>query len=52
MKYPNNDEYNGYWMYHKRFGEGLFRDAKTGTIERRLYEFDNPVKRLEVICKQ
>jgi hypothetical protein len=39
-------------MYHKRFGEGFFRHANTGTIERALNEFDNPVKVLKVNCKK
>ncbi len=48
MKYPNNDEYDGQWKRYKH-GEGVFKEASTGRVERRLYE-DGEVKEvLEVI---
>jgi hypothetical protein len=49
INYPNNDEYDGQWKESLRHGEGVFKEASTGRVERRLYE-ENEVKEvLEVI---
>ena len=50
MKYSNNDEYDG--QFRKGFGrhgEGVFKEASTGRVERRLYENDKVKEVLEVI---
>ena len=39
-KYENNDEYDGQWIDDSRHGEGIFKEASTGRIERRIYEED------------
>jgi hypothetical protein len=48
MRYPNNDEYDGKWKYN-RHGEGVFKEASTGRVERRLYDWDEVKEVLEVI---
>jgi hypothetical protein len=49
MKYSNNDEYDGQWKEHWRHGEGVFKEASTGRVERRLYEKHRVKEVLEVI---
>jgi hypothetical protein len=58
MKYHNKDEYYGKFgnqfgnQYQRiiiRQGEGVFIEASTGRVERRLYENDVVKKVLEVI---
>ena len=49
MKYNNGDEYDGQWKIWKRHGEGVFKEASTGRVERRLYEDDEVKEVLEVI---
>ena len=49
MKYPNNDEYDGQWKDYEKDGEGVFKEASTGRVERRLYENDEVKEVLEVI---
>jgi len=49
MKYNNGDEYDGYWEKHYKHGEGVFKEASTGRVERRLYEDDEVKEVLEVI---
>ncbi len=49
MKYPNNDEYDGQWKKCVRHGEGVFKEASTGRVERRLYENGDVKEVLEVI---
>ena len=49
MKYSNNDEYDGQWKNDYRHGEGVFKEASTGRVERRLYENDKVKEVLEVI---
>ncbi len=49
MKYLNNDEYDGQWKRRNRHGEGVFKEASTGRVERRLYEKDKVKEVLEVI---
>jgi hypothetical protein len=49
MKYKNNDEYDGQWECGTRHGEGVFKEASTGRVERRLYEYDKVKEVLEVI---
>jgi hypothetical protein len=49
MKYPNNDEYDGQWRWNRRHGFGVFKEASTGRVERRLYENDKVKEVLEVI---
>ena len=39
-KYENNDEYDGQWIDDSRHGKGIFKEASTGRIERRIYEED------------
>jgi hypothetical protein len=51
MKYWNNDEYDGQWTHRKMHGEGLFKEASTGRVERRLYEKNKVKEVLEVIEK-
>ena len=40
VKHPNNDEYDGQWNQGQKHGEGVFKEASTGRVERRLYEND------------
>ena len=40
IKYSNNDEYDGHWQFNLKNGEGVFKEASTGKIERRRYAFD------------
>jgi hypothetical protein len=40
MKYPNNDEYDGSWRQSMKHGVGVFKEASTGRVERRLYVWD------------
>jgi len=49
MKYENNDEYDGQWKNFDRHREGVFKEASTGRVERRLYERDKVKEVLEVI---
>ena len=49
MRYENNDEYDGQWERDVRHGEGVFKEASTGRVERRLYEIDKAIEVLEVI---
>ena len=49
MKYENNDEYDGQWNQNQRHGEGVFKEAATWRVERRLYRDDKFIKVLEVI---
>ncbi len=49
MKYKNNDEYDGQWEWDYKSGEGVFMEASTGRVEKRLYVNDDFVKVLEVI---
>jgi hypothetical protein len=51
MKYRNNDEYDGQFKYYSRHGEGVFKEASTGRVERRLYHLDEVKEVLEVIEK-
>ena len=52
MKYQNKDEYDGKWKSHKKQGEGVFKEASTGRVERRFYWRDKVYgKILEVIEK-
>jgi hypothetical protein len=51
MKYKNNDEYDGQWKRNRKHGEGVFKEASTGRVERRLYEDDKVIEVLEVIEK-
>ena len=48
MKHHNNDEYDGQFKAC-RHGEGVFKEASTGRVERRLYENDEVKEVLEVI---
>ena len=47
VKYKNGDEYEGTWLGYDRHGEGIFKEASTGKIQRLLYEEDKVVKVLE-----
>ncbi len=47
MKYKNGDEYEGTWLGSDRHGEGIFKEASTGKIQRLLYEEDKVVEVLE-----
>ena len=47
--YENNDEFDGYWHNGNKKGEGIFKEASTGRIERRLYDWDEVKEVLEVI---
>ena len=49
MKYENKDEYDGQCKFGIRHGEGVFKEASTGRVERRLYQMGNVKKVLEVI---
>jgi hypothetical protein len=49
MKYDNHDEYDGQWKFGIRHGEGVFKEASTGRVERRIYQMGNVKKVLEVI---
>ena len=49
MKYQNNDEFDGYWHNGFKNGEGIFKEASTGRIERRRYYNDVVIEVLEVI---
>ena len=49
MKYINNDEYDGQWQRYMKHGEGVFKEASTGRVERRLYDNDKVIEVLEVI---
>ncbi len=52
IKYPNKDEYYGQFknMYKPcKHGEGVFIEASTGRVERRIYENDMVKKVIEVI---
>jgi hypothetical protein len=50
MKYKNNDEYDGQFKWgYSRHGEGVFKEASTGRVERRIYERDKVKEVLEVI---
>ncbi len=49
MRYANNDEYDGRWSVSYRHGEGVFKEASTGRVERRLYKYDEVKEVLEVI---
>ena len=51
MKYANNDEYDGQWLNNLKQGEAVFKEASTGKVERRIYDWDNVKKVLEVIQK-
>ncbi len=48
-KYANNDEYDGEWVNNRYHGVGVFKDASTVRIERRLYENGHIQEVLEVI---
>ena len=53
MRYANNDEYDGQWKSNpiiggRRHGEGVFKDASTGKVEKRLYENDEVKKVLYI----
>ena len=48
MKYENNDEYDGQFK-GIRHEEGVFKEASTGRVERRLYDWDEVKEVLEVI---
>jgi hypothetical protein len=47
MKYSNEDEYDGQWKEDERNGEGIFKEASTGKIQRILYEDDEILDILE-----
>ncbi len=49
MKYENDDEYDGQWKRDQKHGEGVFKEASTGRVERRLYESNEVKEVLEVI---
>ncbi len=49
MKYQNKDEYDGQWKRERKHGEGVFKKASTGRVERRLYIKDKVIEVLEVI---
>jgi hypothetical protein len=49
MKYKNNDEYDGQWKQNYHHGEGVFKEASTGRVERRLYQKSEVKKVLEFI---
>jgi hypothetical protein len=49
MKYQNKDEYDGQWKRDRKHGEGVFKKASTGRVERRLYIKDKVIEVLEVI---
>jgi hypothetical protein len=49
MKYENSDEYDGQWEEDRRHGEGVFKEASTGRVERRIYDKDKVEEVLEVI---
>ncbi len=49
IKYPNKDEYDGQWDMEVRIGEGVFKKASTGRVERSLYENNQVKEVLEVI---
>jgi hypothetical protein len=49
IKYQNKDEYDGQWRSSSRHGEGIFKEASTGRVERRLYENNKVKEVLEVI---
>ena len=49
MKYANKDEYHGQWKSGKRHGEGFFKEASTGRVERRIFEYEEVKEVLEVI---
>jgi hypothetical protein len=53
MRYANNDEYDGQWKSNpfkggRRHGEGVFKEASTGKVEKRLYENDEVKKVLYI----
>ena len=37
MKYKNGDEYDGQWHKNIKNGEGIFKEASSGKIQRILY---------------
>jgi hypothetical protein len=37
-KYMNKDEYDGQWQADWEHGKGVFKEASTGRVERRIYE--------------
>jgi hypothetical protein len=49
MKYENNDEYDGQWKNSKRHGDGVYKEASTGRIERIIIEEDEYHEVIEVI---
>ncbi len=49
MTYEKNDEYDGQWKSNMKHGEGVFMNASTGKVERRLYEWNRVKEVLEVI---
>ena len=49
MTYEKNDEYDGQWKSNMKHGEGVFMNASTGKVERRLYEWNRVKEALEVI---
>jgi hypothetical protein len=49
VKYSNNDSYDGQWKRGNRHGEGIFKEASTKRIEKRLFEDDVVKEVLEVI---
>ena len=49
MEFKNNDKYDGQWKQNYHHGEGVFKEASTGRVERRLYERNKVKEVLEVI---
>jgi hypothetical protein len=49
MKYSNKDEYDGMWSSDKKQGLGVFKEASTGRIEKRIYAKDRVRQVREVI---
>ena len=39
-KFSDNNEYDGQWKQGLKNGEGVFKQASSGKVERRLYEED------------
>jgi hypothetical protein len=49
VKYFNKNEYDGQWKNFDKHGAGVFKDASTGRVERRIYEWNKVKEVLEVI---
>ena len=47
IKYENNDEYDGKWKAGKKHGEGVYKEAKTGKVQKVLYEKNQIIEIIE-----